>query len=295
MRKISIAISSMIVMGILSSCGVPPTGTPLTGSSNAGGGQSVQSVIKIGGSTSTVNLLNLLEREFTATAPDVKIKQLEPGQSESVIEGIKLRVVDLGAISKSALKVGKNDQDLASREVAQDLLMVATHTSVTGVKNLTTAQLKGIYSGTIKNWQELGGPDASIVLLDRPDDESAKQLLRQHYLGKDLPNSPNAVVFRKEGELIQAMQSTPYSIGAFSLAYAISHRLPVQPLSLNGVAPNRANFQAGHYLMVRNISLVWHQQPSAATQRLVQYVSTPAAIRGLEAAGFIPVRELAQP
>jgi phosphate transport system substrate-binding protein len=256
---------------------------------------STQTIIRIGGSTSTVNLLNLLERNFTSTVQDVGITQLEPGQSESILEGIRLRVVDLGAISKSALKVGKNDKDLESREIAQDLLTVATHPTVIGVKNLTTADLKGIYSGTITNWQELGGPDAKIVLLDRPDDESAKQILRKYYLGADLPNSPEAVVFRKEGELIQAVQVTPYSIGAFSLAYATMHQLPVQRLSLNGIAPKRENFEAGRYPMVRTIAIVWHKQPSEVTQRLVQYISSPAASRVMEEAGFIPVISSVQP
>jgi hypothetical protein len=47
-----------------------------------------------------VNLLNILISSYTNTAKTVKITQLEPGQSENIIEGIKLKVVDVGAISK---------------------------------------------------------------------------------------------------------------------------------------------------------------------------------------------------
>jgi phosphate transport system substrate-binding protein len=245
--------------------------------------------IKIGGSSSTAGLLTLLETNYSATNKNVKITQLKPGQSESIIEGIKLKVVDVGTIAKSALKVGKNDSILNSREIVQDLLLVATHPSVTGVKNLTTKNLQDIYSGNISNWQQLGGPNAKIVLLDRPDDESAKQILRKYYLGKDLKNSPKAVVFRKEGELIQAIQSTPYSIGAFSLAHAVSHQLAVNQISLNGFAPTPANFKTNKYPMVREIAVIWHKNPSAAAQSFIQYISSPPAISAIERAGFIPV------
>jgi phosphate transport system substrate-binding protein len=245
--------------------------------------------IKIGGSTSTVGLLTLLETNYSAINKNGKIIQLKPGQSESIIEGIRLKVVDVGTISKSALKVDKNDSILNAREIVQDLLLVATHPSVTGVKNLTTKNLQDIYSGTISNWQQLGGPNAKIVLLDRPEDESAKQILRKYYLGKDLKNSPKAVVFRKEGELIGAIQSTPYSIGAFSLAHAVSHQLPVNRLSLNGFAPTADNLKAGKYPMVRHLTVVWHKDPSTATKNFIQYIFSPPAISAIERAGFIAV------
>ncbi len=249
--------------------------------------------MKIGGSSSTAGLLTLLKTNYSAINKNVEITQLKPGQSESIIEGIKLKVVDVGTIAKSA-QVGKNDNLLNSREIVRDLLLVATHPSVTGVKNLTTKNLQDIYSGNVSNWQQLGGPNAKIVLLDRPEDESAKQILRKYYLGKDLKNSPQAVVFRKEGELTQAIQSTPYSIGAFSLAHAISHQLPVNRLSLNGFAPTPENLKTNNYPMVRHLSVVWHKNPSAATQSFIQYIFSPPAMSASERAGFIPVAESGQ-
>lgn len=247
-----------------------------------------QTSIKVGGSSSALGLIKVLQSNYEATTKNVKITQLEPGQSENIIDGIKQRVVDLGAISKT-LKPEENDGSLESREVVHDALLVATHPSVTGVKNLTTEDMKGIYSGSITNWKQLGGTDAKIVLLDRPEDESAKRLLRKHYLGNDLKSSQEAVILRKEGELIQTIQSTPYSIGAFSLANAISHKLSVNRLSLNGVEPTRENVKAGKYPMVRTISIVWHKNSSEANQALVKYISSPPGIKAMEESGFISV------
>ncbi|MCC3505615.1 MAG: substrate-binding domain-containing protein [Microcoleus sp. PH2017_19_SFW_U_A] len=223
--------------------------------------------LKIGGSSSTIGVIQTLATNYESTSQNTKITQLEPGQSETVIAGVKQQLIDIGAISKT-LKPEENDGTLEFREVAHDALLVATHPSVKGVKNLTTKDLKAIYSGTLTNWKKLGGPDAKIVVLDRPEDESAKRLLRKHYLGKDLKSSPQAVVFRKEGELIEA-------------------KLPVNRLSLNNVEPTAENVKAGKYQMVRPIEILWHKNASESTQGLIKYIFSPSGTTALEKSGFV--------
>ena len=249
--------------------------------------------VKIGGSSSAISLLKILASQYKKNTPNAQITELEPGQSENVIAGIQQGFVDIGGISKT-LKPEENNGSLESREIAKDALLVATHPSVTGVKNLTTANLKAIYSGTITNWQQLGGPNAQVVLLDRPEDESAKYLLRKHYLGADLPSSPAAIVLRKEGELIQSLESTPYSIGTFSLAHAIAHNLPVNQLSLNGITPSSDTLKSGKYAMARTIVIVWKKNAAGSTQALVDYLFSPQGTHTLEQSGFSAVPSSSQ-
>ncbi|WP_103669015.1 substrate-binding domain-containing protein [Pseudanabaena sp. BC1403] len=291
LQKLVVLTLSAIALQGLSSC-TPETIAPKPTTTTTAANQT-QASLKVGGSSSTVNLLNVLITSYTSTANTVKITQLEPGQSENIIDGVKLKVVDVGVISK-VLKPKENDGTLEVREVAKDALVVATHPSVTGVKNLTTEDLKGIYSGTVTNWKQLGGPDAKIVLLDRPEDESAKRLLRKHYLGSELKNSPEAVVLRKEGELIKTIQSTPYSIGTFSVAQAVSQKLPVNRLILNGIEPTPENVKAGKYVMVREISMIWHKNPSEATQTFIEYIFSSSGINAIEQSGFIAVNSSAK-
>ncbi|MEP0896863.1 substrate-binding domain-containing protein [Leptolyngbya boryana CZ1] len=263
----------------LPSCSTSPNTASTATASNT------QTPIKAGSSSSTVNLLKTLKAAYENTNSDGQVTLLEPGQSENIIAGIKQGLVDIGIISK-VLKPEETDGNLEYREVAKDALLVATHPSVTGIKNLTTQDLQGIYSGSITNWKELGGIDAQIIVLDRPEDESAKQLLRQHYLGKELKNAPNAIIMRKEGELIQTLQSTPYSIGAFSLAYAISNNLLVNRLSLNNIEPTPETLKTGKYPMFRRINVLWNKKASESTQAFVNYVFSPPGATVLEKAGF---------
>jgi phosphate transport system substrate-binding protein len=279
------ALSAIALSGLASCSTNTSTPTNITATTAA---SNTQTSIKAAGSSSVIDFLRILETAYESTSKNKQITLLESGQSENIIAGIKQGLVDVGAISKS-LKPEELDDSLEFREVVKDALLVATHPGVTGVKNLTTENLKSIYSGNITNWQQLGGPNAQIVVLDRPEDESAKRLLRKYYLGKDLKNAPNAVVLRKEGELIETIQSTPYSIGAFSLANAMSHKLPVNRLSLNDIQPTVENLKTGKYPMARTIGIIWSKKASEATQSLISFIFSQSGTNVLEQSSFASV------
>jgi phosphate transport system substrate-binding protein len=242
--------------------------------------------ITIVGSSSSAEALRLLATAYEAKTQGVKINFLPNSQSGSNIAAVKNQLVDIGG-SSHLPKPEEQSEQIQGQEVAQDLLLVATHPSVTGVNNLSTEDLQDIYSGKVANWKELGGNDAAIVVLDRPEDESAKKLLRKHYLGADLKTTDKAVVLKQENELIQTLQDTPNSIGAFSLASAIDNQLPVNHLSLNGIAPKAENFANGKYKMVRPIVMVWRKAPSPAVQGLLDFASSIEGKKVLQDAGFV--------
>lgn len=246
-----------------------------------------QQTIKISGSGSVYPPLQVLAKAYEKKAKDTKITFLPANQTSGGIIGVKDGLVEIGAASRK-LKPEENKGAIESREIARDALMVATHPSVTGVTNLQPNQLRGIYRGKIWNWRQLGGPDASIIVLDRPEDESAKKLLRQYYLGNTLKITTSAVLLQQEPELIDALQNTPYSIGAFSAAYATANQLPVNRLSLNDIAPTVENIIASKYKMVRPIVIVWKNPPSTATQKFIEFMSSQEGAKELQKSSFAP-------
>lgn len=287
--SIVLPIGAMMLLGISGCNPSPKSDQPISQNTTTQNTTTqAQSTLKAGGSSSAIGLLQVLSNLYRVKNPTAKINLLEPAQSENMIAGVKQKILDIAAISK---KLGPEDNDgsLVFREVAQDGLLVATHESVKGVTGLTTVQLQDIYNGKTTNWKEFGGPDAPIVVLDRPEDESAKKLLRKYYLGKDLQNASAAIILRKEGELIQSLQSTPYSIGAFSLAHAISNKLPVNRLSLDNIAPTVETVKNGQYKMIRTVGLVWHSAPSEATKNLIQYIESAEGGQQMELAGYVNI------
>ncbi|MBE9178125.1 substrate-binding domain-containing protein [Oculatella sp. LEGE 06141] len=288
MKAIAILTTiGMMLLGLSSCNSAPPSNSVDPTPANEQVEATSQATIKIAPSSSTSTVLKLLVEAYQAQNPAAKLEFIVPSQSEGSIVAVKNNLADLAGTSHQVTPEEANGQ-LQYHELAKDLLLVATHSSVTGVTNLTTAQLRAIYKGDITNWKELGGPDATIVVLDRPEDESAKRLLRQYYLDQD-PTTSDAILLSKETELIQTLQDTSYAIGAFSLAYSVINQLPVNRLSLNGVAPTLANFNQGDYLMVRQMGIVWNKTPSDATQAFIDFIFSPEGSQVLQKNGFVPI------
>jgi phosphate transport system substrate-binding protein len=88
--------------------------------------------------------------------------------------------------------------------------------------------------------------------------------------------------------LITAIQNTPNSIGAFSLAYAISHQLPVNHLSLNGIEPTQKNVKQGKYQMVRHISIISKKTPKDSVKQFMNFAFSKQGAELLHKSGFVP-------
>lgn len=282
--RVAIATFGVLTVGTalfsLTSC------TPVNTTQNQGEAQQTQT-LKITGSGSIYPALKILATAYETQTKNTKVIFLPNNQSEGGIAGVKNNLVEIGAVTRP-LKPEEDNRQIKYQEIATDALLVATHPTVKGVTNLQTKDLKAIYSGEISNWRDLGGPDAAIVVIDRPEDESAKRLLREYYLGKELKTTSKAVILQQEAELIAALQDTPYSIGAFSLAYAITNNLPANRLSLDGVAPTVANLQAGKYKMRRHLGIVFKSSPAETTKGFIDFALSKQGTQELLKFGFVP-------
>ncbi|MGH7258825.1 MAG: substrate-binding domain-containing protein, partial [Nitrospiraceae bacterium] len=62
---------------------------------------------------------------------------------------------------------GSGDKELMASQIAWDGIAVVVHLS-NFTKEVTTQQVADIFSGKLKTWSDLGGPDTKILLIDRP-------------------------------------------------------------------------------------------------------------------------------
>ena len=71
--------------------------------------------------------------------------------------------------------------------VAIDSMVVVTHPSNT-VGELTVEQLRGIFSGQIKNWQQVGGPNGDINVIGQDPQSSGYEFFMNYLYGENRPN-----------------------------------------------------------------------------------------------------------
>jgi phosphate transport system substrate-binding protein len=139
------------------------------------------------------------------------------------------------------------------------------------LRNVTLAQLQGIFTGRINNWKSLSGKDMPIrVLIGAPSD-GLTETWRLSVIGRDSPFTPKSQVMdvgqRLSKVAAQADSITFISVGELAAG--------VRALPVNGVNASNDAVRDGRYVLGAPLMLVTLQQPSQATQNFVRYFSTP--------------------
>ncbi|MEM9538545.1 MAG: substrate-binding domain-containing protein [Cyanobacteria bacterium P01_E01_bin.42] len=212
-----------------------------------------QDKIRIGGSAEVYPILKSLAEHYGEKSDNVEIVFLPNSQTRGGIQGIKERSLDIGAVGRP-VNPEEATGEIHYHHLTQNTVVLVAHQSAGEITNLTTEEIKKIYGGEIENWQEIGGEDAPIAIIDLPEDESEKQLLRKHYLG-DTEVSDGAIVLNDESQLLEALSTTNYSIGAIPFSEELSES-PVTILSLDGIAPSSENLAEGRYKMMQALGIV---------------------------------------
>ena len=271
-----------------------------------------------GGSTSWATIRLSVDSALQAARPEFRLRYVEPvGSPPSSSAGIKMLLDGQIAFAQSSRPVSDQEYQQAEQRgfslkqipVAIDGLAVAVNPSL-NVSGLTIDQLKAIYSGQAKNWQEFGGPDVPIVPLFRS--ASAQGVFGETVLAGQQPGG-NVQIVSTTTQALQKLATTSGGI-YFASAPEVVPQCTVKPLAI-GKSPgqfvppyqaplvtncptqrNQLNIQAfqnGSYPITRNLFVVVKQNGSTEQQAGEAYANLLLSDQGQDAiakAGFVRVR-----
>jgi phosphate transport system substrate-binding protein len=243
--------------------------------------------IKIGGSASAIPLMKILADEYSKKNPEVEVEFLPETHSRGGVTSVYEGIADIGVLSRT-LSPEEVLYKVRFLHLANDVLVFAVHPSVK-IENLTTEQIRHIYSGAITNWSQVGGPNHPITVLDRPEHTSPKIVLRELLLGNKLVVTNKAVILERPWQMNESLKSLPFSIGYTSLADIISGDFNVNILKIDGVTPSLANVESLKYKYFRPFGFVLGSVPSRHTMRLVNFIYSEDGSRIMENNGYAPV------
>ena len=240
--------------------------------------------ISMAGSTSMEKLANAVAESFMAKYPGVTVTAEFTGSSAG-IEAVTAGSVDIGNSSR-ALKDEEKAAGVVENIVAIDGIAVVVDPANT-VKDLTKDQLISIYKGEIKNWSELGGEDAPIVVVGREAGSGTRGAF------EELLKIEDACAYASEldstGAVIAKVASTPGAIGYVSLD-AIDDS--VVAVSLEGVEATAENIKAGNYFLSRPFVMATKgeiSEQSEAVQALFEYLASDEGKEVIAGVGLINV------
>lgn len=261
----------------------------LTGAASAA--DSLSGKITVNGSTALLPLTLQAAKEFQKLHPKVKISASGKG-SVTGPQAVKKGIADIGACDWDA-SIDVPGFKAFDGQVANKVAVIPFATIVNknvGVDNLTTDLLKGIYSGKITNWKQVGGADADIVVITRAFGSGTRVNYQSKALagGDIVKKDKNYKEVGSSGDMKTAVGSTPNSIGYIDLVYVTGG--DIKAVKFNGVAATSDNVINGSYKIWAYGYYMTKGQPTGATKAFIDYVQSKKFQQGsLKKLKFIPI------
>lgn len=231
------------------------------------------SKVTIVGSTSVQPVAEQLATAYMKEHPNVKITVQGGGTSV----GIKSAQDGTANIGTASNTLSTNDsQGLTQYTLGQDgvVAIVSPNNNLTG---LTKDQLKGIFSGNITNWNQVGGPDAKINVIVREEGSGTRDAFQNIVLGK-LPNGTkvgfvsSAVVQSSTQAVQQAVSQDPNAIGFCSFADLNNN---TKALTIDGITASTSTIADGTYTIQRPFLFLVKGEAKGEVKTFIDWVMGP--------------------
>ena len=241
--------------------------------------------LRISGSGTALPLVEKLAEAYGQEHPEVEF-QFEPGtNSGGAITGILEGNLDL-AVANRPLSDAEAGEPLEDRAFAQDAVVFVAHRKGEEVAGLSTQEIRDVYGGRLTDWGQLGGSPGQIMVLDRDEDESARKLVLLPLMD-GRPVEARTIVLDKASAMVEALESTPDSLGYASLGLLRREQRPeLQILALDGVVPSPEAVLQSEYPWYLTFSLVYGEDAPETTREFVEFAAGPEGRRIAEENGY---------
>lgn len=278
-------------------------------------------LFRYGGSSSWAPIRLSVDAALQAARPEYRLQYIEPATgSPGSGTGIKALIDGNLAFAQSSRPVSDEEYQRAQIRgttlkqiaIAIDGLAVAVNPSL-NVPGLTVEQLKGIYTGQINNWQQVGGPSLPITPISRDSRSGGTvELFIEQVLGGQ-PLSNNVQTAATTTQALRQLGATPGGI-YFASAPEVVPQCSIKPLPVGrspdklvppyqepliNQCPNQRNqlnteaFQSGEYPLTRNLFVIVKQNGGVEQQAGEAYANLLLSQQGQELvakAGFVKSR-----
>ncbi|WP_230193507.1 phosphate ABC transporter substrate-binding protein [Streptomyces coriariae] len=164
-----------------------------------------------------------------------------------------------------------------------------------GVKNLTAAQVRGLFEGKITNWSEVGGPDLKVFVYDKEPGRGTREVLDKYIYGdKKAPPPPKSDNFAIVGgnlETRNKLESTPGAVAPLSTSF-IEGRDKLAAVTLDGIAPTSENIATSKYPMSRPLFLITDGAPKGTSKTFIDYVLSAKGQALMTKHGYLTLKQI---
>lgn len=254
------------------------------------------------GSDTIVNLALAWAERYQELHPEVRISVTGGGSGTGIASLINGTVDIANASRKMKAEEIKNAESNGVNPVefviARDAIAVIVHLE-NPVEQLTIKQISDIYSGKIKNWQEVGGEDRPIVRLSRETNSGThvyflEEVIRQGKEDDQTLFSPDTLLLPSSEGISAEIRQNPNAIGYDGLGYVTEEMKVIAVASEPGgeyVLPSSKSVNNGTYPIARDLYMYTNGEPTGLIKSYVDWIQSPPAQEIVSELGFVPIAE----
>ena len=284
----AVAVSGLGLVG----CG--GSGSSESASGNAASSSaSVSGTVNCSGATSFQKLVESAAHKFEDKYPDVTVA-ITGGGSGQGLSDVKDGKAQIGRSDVFAEE--KLDADAAAKLEDHTVCVVGMGPVVNSnvdVDDLTTEQLKGIFTGAITDWSEVGGTAGKIQVIERKAGSGTRATFESAVLaGEKAPDSFAPVAEEdSSGTVVDKIQQTD---GAISyLAFSYYDETKFKALKVDGVEPKAENVCNGTFNIWAYEHMYTAKDADDATKAFIDFMlSDDVQGKLVEEEGFIPASDM---
>ncbi len=188
---------------------------------------------------------------------------------------------------ENATAAGMTDLGGVAREVKPDILAKGVTKFLIGhdaigvwvnsdnpVQSLTKDQLKGVFTGAISNWSEVGGADAAINVYIVNPQSATRKVFQAKILGESDYGGKVSTI-RPDPNVLDELAKDQFGIGQLSFALGAGHQASskVKMVKVGDEEPNVAN---STYPITRPLYLIAKGDPNAQVQAFIDWALSDA-------------------
>mgnify|MGYP001184532133 CR=1 FL=1 len=264
-RSFFSALVTFAAVGVLlAGCGNSSSKSSSGSSSSAGSTTKITAV----GSTALQPLVEQAAANYQNENSGANIS-VQGGGSGTGLSQVSSGAVTIGDSDVFAeQQAGINASKLVDHKVAVVGMTPVVNKSA-GVTNLTMAQLKKVFTGKVTNWNQVGGKNEKITIINRAQGSGTRATFEGAVL-----KGAKAVKSQEQdsnGTVQKIVSTTPGAVSYLAFSYVNNK---VQALSVNGVKPTYANVETNKWKIWSYEHMYTKGKPNKSAAAFLKYMDS---------------------
>ncbi|GHT28512.1 phosphate ABC transporter substrate-binding protein [Planctomycetales bacterium] len=248
--------------------------------------------IRIEGSTTVGPIVDAFVDAMKQMEPEARftVKKTGSGDGAAALVGGRCEIAAMSRFMKKeeyekAVAGGRMPVPFT---ICMDGVCFIVHPSNT-VRNLNKTQITDIYTGKIKSWKELGGPDVPVVAISRDTSSGTYEVFHELAVGK-VKLGTGVEYTNSNPQMFARINTTPGAIGYIGIGFL---QEGVATVKFENVIPTKSTIASGEYPLSRPLYLFTDGYPKLGSplMKFCNFFLTEEGQDIITAKGFVPLTQ----